>query len=524
MKVLAEPPGYAEARYPVSGLDRAQIGHLRHFANLSRQAPNQWDLMKGKGYGQEDFGGYRFQLAYMAYALGLTYRHRLPAAPGVFKPIFERLIEKMLMPEVWMYWRDVSRGGSIFNAHLSSTYAEEWDPVVRDNIMYSAYLQSMTLMYHYLFDDARFAQPGALTLQFWSYFWGGQEKRFVYDEKSLNDHLYWQMVESGYLGVACEPNCVFQICNQPAILGFRLHDLVYGGSIASDVVRGYEQAWRDFGRIGENGHYNIMMAQDTKAVRANLGKSPWVDAWCGALMNMWNRDFVRAHYAEQVGDFLRIGREGELSVITGERPLVMGQTIVSDSCDFGWVAAWASEMGDAETLNGLLKHADGHMSPRWRDGGLYYPRNDRLADAEGNVTMIEPMSGNVLLGYARLNVPDGLCRFYNEPWDPSRLREPALIRVASDVDVSKAWLNKSVNQLEFVLQRHDETVVDGAVVLGNLTSRGAWILHCDQHAIASGNGDDLEDAGDVDLRRCEDGLVLRCIDPSPRSYVMTFKG
>ncbi len=95
------------------GLDSVQVGHLRHFINLARQLPNQWDLMKGKGYGQEDFGGYRFQLAYMAYALALTHRHRLPAAPGVFKPVFELLMEKILLPEVWMYWRDVSRGGSI---------------------------------------------------------------------------------------------------------------------------------------------------------------------------------------------------------------------------------------------------------------------------------------------------------------------------------------------------------------------------------------------------------------------------
>jgi hypothetical protein len=137
MNNLGEP--HSGSPHPSTGLDRLQIGHLRHFANLSRQLPNQWDLMKGKGYGQEDFGGYRFQLAYMAYALALTHRHRLPAAPGVFKPIFERLIGKMLLPEVWMYWRDVSRGGSIFNAHLSSGYVEQWDPVIRDNIMYSAY-------------------------------------------------------------------------------------------------------------------------------------------------------------------------------------------------------------------------------------------------------------------------------------------------------------------------------------------------------------------------------------------------
>jgi Linalool dehydratase/isomerase len=134
--------------YASGGLDRLQIGHLRHLANLARQPPNQWELMKGKGYGQEDFGGYRFQLAYAAYALALTHRHRLPAAPGLFKPIFERLIEKMLLPEVWMYWRDVSRGGSIWNAHLSAGYREEWDPVKSDNIMYSAYVQSMALLYH----------------------------------------------------------------------------------------------------------------------------------------------------------------------------------------------------------------------------------------------------------------------------------------------------------------------------------------------------------------------------------------
>ena len=41
--------------------------------------------MHRKGAGQDDFGGYRFQLAYIPYALALTHVHRLPAAPGVFR-------------------------------------------------------------------------------------------------------------------------------------------------------------------------------------------------------------------------------------------------------------------------------------------------------------------------------------------------------------------------------------------------------------------------------------------------------
>jgi Linalool dehydratase/isomerase len=504
------------------GLNRVQLGHLRHFANLARQLPNQWELMKGKGYGQEDFGGYRFQLAYMAYALALTHRHRLPAAPGVFKPLFEQLIEKMLLPEVRMYWRDVSRGGSIFNAHLAANYHEEWNPVGRDNIMYSAYVQSMALMYDYLFDDHRYAQPGALTFRYWSYFWGGPEKHFDYDQKSLNDHIYWQMVESGYLGVACEPNCVFQICNQPAILGFRMHDLVYGGTMADEVTRSYEQAWKEFGRLGQNGHYNIMLAQDTRTVRENIGKAPWVDAWCGALLNMWNPDFVHAHYPRQITNLVKPGRDGAISIVTSQRPLVMGQTIVSDDCDFGWVAAWASEMGDTETLSGLLLHADRYMAPRRADGGFYYPRNDVLEDAAGNRTLIEPMSGNVLLGYARLNVPDGLWGLYNKPWDTARLRAPAITAVAQDIDIGRAFFDSESNELNFTVSCLEDVCGDGTVRIGNAARPGPWTLISQGSEIAHGSGNSVQYAGAVHIAIDGDDVVVRFPKRFANACVMAF--
>jgi hypothetical protein len=117
---------------------------------------------------------------------------------------------------------------------------------------------------------------------------------------------------------------------------------------------------------------------------------------------------------------------------------VMGQTLVNDTCDHGWVAAWACEMGDTHTLDGLLAHADRFMNPTWREAGLYYPRNDTPTDAAGNRTEIEPMSGNVLLGYARLNVPDGLWGLYNEPWGPAHHVEPAIVEVERDVEISRA--------------------------------------------------------------------------------------
>jgi hypothetical protein len=180
-------------------LSPEQIGHLRHFENLLNQPPNDWSLMGGKGLGQDDFGGYRFQLAYLSYALALTHAHRLPAAPGVFKPLFDRAIQKMLLPEVWIYWKDTSRGGAAFNQHLSESYHEEYNPVVRDNIMYSAYVQSMALLFNYLFDDDSYARPGALTFSFYTPFWGGEEKRFEYDQNTLNEHIEGVLAAGGPL-------------------------------------------------------------------------------------------------------------------------------------------------------------------------------------------------------------------------------------------------------------------------------------------------------------------------------------
>ena len=494
---------------PDATLTPQQVGHLRHVENLSLQPVNDWSLMKGIGTGQDDFGAYRFQLAYMAYALAITHVHRLPAAPGVFKPIFERLVAKLLLPESWLYWRDVSRGGSIFNAHLSDQYREEWNPVLHDNIMYSAYVQSLTLLYNVLFDDDRYAQPGAITFEHWSYFWGGDGHRFDYDQNTLNEHLYWKMVESGYLGVACEPNCIFQICNQPAILGFRMHDLLTGGDRASEVTRGYERAWQQFGRVGDNGHYHVMLAEDTHAVRPNVAQAPWVDAWCGALMNLWNGDFVRAHYPQQLADLVLHEPDGTLSVRTAPRPPVQGHVVLNDDSDFGWVAAWASEMGDEETLRGLLRHADRRMAPRWRDGGLYYPRNDQAEDADGYRTLVEPMTGNVLLAYARLNVRDGLRGVYEAPWGKGHFDEPAIVAVGNGVDVLQARFDRATQSLRFSVQaRSDRQPSEAWITLGRIAGRGGWRLLLDDVPVASGDDTTLTCSGPVSLQPIDRGLEL----------------
>ncbi len=123
---------------------------------------------------------------------------------------------------------------------------------------------------------------------------------------------------------------MFQICNQPAILGFRMHDLLTGESMAQEVTQGYQQAWAQFGRLGGNGHYNTMIAEDTRVGETTRGSRPGWMLGAGTLMNMWNRDFVHAHYPAQIADWLVREPEGMMSVRSFERPIVTGQKIIND--------------------------------------------------------------------------------------------------------------------------------------------------------------------------------------------------
>jgi hypothetical protein len=181
-------------------------------------------------------------------------------------------------------------------------------------------------------------------------------------------------------------------------------------------------------------------------------------------------------------------------------------------------------MGDGETLQGMLSHADAYMSPKWRDGGFYYPRNDTIEDAQGNRTAIEPMSGNVLLGYARLNIPDGLHGLYNSVWDKARFAEPCLSFVSDDIDVSRAVFDRSAHALQFRLQRNPAAAGDGTVKLSNMGARGDWILRSDGDDLARCAEGNWVIANDVLLARAGDDLLLHCPEGLPREFTATFGG
>ncbi len=499
-------PGLGVDLTKVPSLDDLQLGHLRHFDNLSRQLDGDWSRMGAADPGQEWMDGYRFQLAQMSYALGLAHYHRLPAAPAAVQPTFERLIGKMMRRDVWGYWRETSRGGRVLDPDLSELRESWTDPVVKENIMFSGHLYLMAGMHAMLFDDDRYNEPDSFVFEWNPMFQGLAPERYSYHRGSLGEAIYWQMVENGWLGVACEPNCIFIACNQFPLLGFRFEDLRNGTDRATEATDGYRAAWERKGMLDEHGFpYKFWrLRQDTFVRSEDIG----LPAWSASMMNAWNREVAREMFARQLRGALRQGPDDTISPYSpGVAARVRAALDAGTPADlpenlehrwgeptFGFLAAALSEIGD-ERVHGLLAHADRFMNPTWERGGLYYPRNDTSYDGDGHMTYVEPLTGNALLGYARLNVPDGMWALYHRPWTPAHFSQPRLVGMAGELDVRRGFYHSDSRTLFLTLRGREGAVVDAVLHIAGLPIGRPWTLYRDGAPADEGTG-----AADGELR------------------------
>lgn len=70
-----------------------------------------------------------------------------------------------------------------------------------------------------LFDDDTYDQKDALVFLWNPIFWGLGPERFTYNRSSLQETIVKEMEGNGWMGVCCEPNCVFVVCNQFPVCG-----------------------------------------------------------------------------------------------------------------------------------------------------------------------------------------------------------------------------------------------------------------------------------------------------------------
>ncbi|KAI9034062.1 hypothetical protein DFJ74DRAFT_700453 [Hyaloraphidium curvatum] len=516
-----DPASYSAMLDAAPALDAKQRAHLRHFYNLATAADGVWDTMGAQDPGQEWLDAYRYQLAEMFYAASLCHFHRLPAARGYFKSLLQNLIRKMLRREVWQFWYLTSRSGVRVNPDIKEL-REPWaDPVREENIMYSGHLLAMVALYAVLCNDDRYDQPGALTFLFDPIFWGMGPEKFEYSATQLRDVIIDQMERSGWLGCCCEPNMVFIVCNQFPLVAMKLLDLRAGTDVASGVQEKYAAAWAKKNWLDGQGYFVDWwrVQQDRLESRGSVGWS----AWAHTFLNAWNPAASDALWPRQIAGWLKSDPEGTVRVCppnvaamrrarieAGEREdevVIENEAEIARKVPFvmptlGYIAAGLSEKGPRDKLEGLLRYADRYLKPTMRDGGLYYPLNGTSYDSDGNPVFMDPLTGNAMLAYARLNVPDGMRKLYEGAWkrDDPRWAEPFLASAepASAIDIVRCAYLRDRGALVFGLAAWSGEV-EATVAVGNVGEK--WELKKGEEALG-------KDA--VLSMRGEDGeLVLR---------------
>jgi hypothetical protein len=381
---------------------------------------------------------YRYQLAYMAYTIAVVQQQYLPAYRELFKDTFQRLIEKMMRHDVWGYWELTSKGSKVMDPDLQ-VLVEGWvDPVVGKNVMYSGHLLMMVGLYEMLYRDGRYNQEGSLTFMCRPPFRGLGPQDFPYDFHKLSSVIEAQFDSSHGMGCECEPNGVFVYCNQFALMGLKLYDHIFETNRAAQLFRQFKAAWGQksalFKPVG-TGALPVFYAVRQDSVITEGGpdnkEAASVVSW-GPMVHVWEPEYVEGLYPQVVRD-VRVETKSGYGVSLEQFHRTHLQYQEKPSTDLvdpmmlgvhthGMLGLLAAELGDEETKQGLLSHADAMMNPTWKEGGLFYPRCDDL-DTESYVTCV---TGNALIAATRLVTKNGLSDLFNKPWTQRELSMPTL--------------------------------------------------------------------------------------------------
>ena len=438
-----------ESAYDADILNTKQLGHVRHIIDSARQLPGDWRYMEPRT--PLSFDAYQFQLAFMSYALAVVQMNYTPAYKELYKDAQLRLIEKIVRRDVWApTWVEVVEM-PYYSKYLEA--GKEWrDPVREKNIMYSGHLLQMIGLYEVLYHDLRFDKPDSIVFELP----GLDGFKNTYNHHSLAQLITDQFVESDHVGVECEPNVVYAECNQHPILGLIHYDWIHE-SMLSNVRQAFWDKAEELNYISPQTSRTMYYyrVKEQEVVEKPLA---WSDGWNGLMMHAWNADLVRRNYPAQ--------RDAEKAALMDTRPEHWSRRWSTPyaSYDFGFLAAYAAEVDDRETVSAMLDYADRHFKPQWADGRYFYPRRDVTeatfgADTEKDWIVPKEKYGqhemtlliaNGVLPLARLNPGNGLRRLYDRDSMKKRLNgdTPEIVKVKyPEVLISHAVYNREHNRL-----------------------------------------------------------------------------
>lgn len=443
--------------YP--SLDAKQIGMVRHLVRTFNQPYGEWKWLECEmTCGKED-DEYTLQFHIGVNALAVANYHYVPAYRELYQGAIDGAIQKSLHPESWDYWYDQSQATDHILAGKDGPAAEGFhDPVVKYHAWYPSAINGMLAVYATLFDDLKYDEPGAI-----DFFWLepiGQmtlddinKPKAEYSWTDLNNSFLDQLKESEYLGVGCFEDSVWVVCNQGSLWSLKAYDHKHGTNYAESNQKKWVEAWRQVWVDVPSTEGSVELAPSLKNGTFPVGylpnykqfttidpvPTPHYDGWLGYQMNSWAPELIGDIYPLNKKHWLNELSDGTATVHFKEEDATF--TIWLAKNHHGHFAAFASEMGDHETVDKLIAFAEKYKKPVWDDGAYYFePIVDTFYDENGNFVWA-PRAETMSLTFAALNLKDGngLSAIYNEPWDKKHFAKPYISKVQyPEVIVSQA--------------------------------------------------------------------------------------
>ena len=433
----------------------------------------------------------RYTIAFSSYFLAIEQYHKFPAWQEAIQPAFDNLVKRMLQKEVWQYWSHESMGITKFEPNMDRPYPQNDDPVSLGNIMYSGHLGMMINLYEMLYADMKWDQPGSIVFQL------SDSKKFVYDNKSLQEVMFLQMMTNPGPGIECERNAVFPACNTHPMISWLLYDemhhtryykaaqttfdpwfeKVFINPKTKDLASFYliKQGWAFSGWNPKYG--NKMDATMTEMVKKGVDfNSGGNDGWIGTFMHAWNPVLIEKLYPSFKKKHYKMHPNGSVTLT---------KDVIAPDAYYAFFTALAAEVGDETARKGLLKTVDSIYSPVWLDGTFHYPFMDKVptvnlaaadADKKPAATPVTPAPTSAdnqksvpaccrstqieghgdatnmksfpqhsdladrLIGIARALPPKGFYTMVNKPFDAKHFTEPAI----TGVDTKKVILKRAI--------------------------------------------------------------------------------
>lgn len=348
--VAPSPPGHDE-------LGRDELDFLRSFLDRALQPVESFDGFEWVD--QFQVGAVRYQLNYAQWSLALAQSRCAPAFQGYLAEAQRRLVEKMLDPRVWRYWRWENLWGNL---------DRNPDPIRRDNVMFSGYLSVMLGTYATLTGDRRYDQPGSLAFR-WD-----ERRTFAYDAGSVAEALRDNFERSRFCLFSCEPNWVYSICNAIGMAGLVAHDRTHGTTHADELRERFRRSFeleflRADGRLVTN--RSSRMGISVPGIGRSTANEAAIVLWLSAVLpDVANRSWCLLREDLAGGED---GSGGPVFRSPLDRMDVGSYRLSYGPMTYAFAMAAAREMGDTETFERLARSLERVAVPRTRDGVTSYP-------------------------------------------------------------------------------------------------------------------------------------------------------